>query len=160
QEIRRDDDMNGLEKAQQLAQQLDKSKYCFSLTLEQINIAKRDGLVVVSGASDDLMEFDGAIYDETGAFNGGSIFVTPNGLLKPPSDGGECESKCPYYSAAMKEARILTALWCSDNECAWKYRTDIPHAKFRVYDGEDLYCVGIVFALEDVTKGGIGHEGK
>lgn len=151
--------MSGLEKAQQLADKLDGIRYGASLPLEITAQAKRDGIVLVFGASDDLMEFDGAIYDEVGVYEGGSVFVTPNGLLKPPSDGGECESKCPYFSEVMKNTRILTALWCSDDECPWKYRTDIPHAEFRVYEDEQLYCVGIAFALEDVN-GGAGNEGN
>lgn len=32
---------------------------------------KRDGIVAVFGASDDLMEFRGAIYDEVGCYDGG-----------------------------------------------------------------------------------------
>ena len=36
--------------------------------------AKESGLVIVYGASDDLMEFDGEIYDEGGCFDGGRVY--------------------------------------------------------------------------------------
>ena len=42
--------------------------------------AKESGLVIVYGASDDLMEFDGAIYDEGGCFDGGRVYFDRNGV--------------------------------------------------------------------------------
>ena len=42
--------------------------------------AKENGLVIVYGASDDLMEFDGAIYDEGGCFDGGRVYFDRDGV--------------------------------------------------------------------------------
>ena len=39
-------------------------------------IAKDSGLVIVYGASDDLMEFEGAIEDEIGCYDGDTIHIT------------------------------------------------------------------------------------
>jgi len=107
---------------------------------------KNAGLVAVFGASDDLMEFRGAIYDEVGVYDGGTAYITPEGLLKR-----RCEdADCPHEVDLQDRCQAIDALWCPDDECSWKYETDIPHATFKVMEGNDLYCVGIVFALADV----------
>lgn len=53
---------------------------------EDIGIAKENGFVIVTGTSDDLMEFEGAIEDEAGCFNGGKVYfskIRPKTLLMP-----------------------------------------------------------------------------
>lgn len=47
---------------------------------EDIGIAKENGFVIVTGASDDLMEFEGAIEDEAGCFDGGRVYISKNGV--------------------------------------------------------------------------------
>ena len=42
-------------------------------TQEELRIAKDNGFVIVSGASDDLVELEGAITDEGGCWEGGRI---------------------------------------------------------------------------------------
>ena len=54
------------------------------------------GLVIVTGASDDLMEFQGAIEDEGGCFDGGEVYFDKNGVSQ---DGTE-------------RANMIEALWC------------------------------------------------
>ena len=44
-------------------------------TQEELRIAKDNGFVIVSGASDDLVELEGAITDEGGCWEGGTISV-------------------------------------------------------------------------------------
>ena len=51
------------------------------ITNELREVAKGAGLVIVYGASDDLMEFDGAIYDEIGAYGGTEVWVDATGLV-------------------------------------------------------------------------------
>ena len=48
--------------------------------------AKESGLVIVYGASDDLMEFDGALYDEGGCFDGGRVYFDRNGVDQEGDD--------------------------------------------------------------------------
>ena len=99
------------------------------------------GLVIVSGASDDLMEFDGAINDEGGCFDGGKVYFDRNGVSQ---DGSEL-------------ANCIEALWCDNsaldekgNVITWAYKTDIPHETFMIYEDGEPYCRGIVFELSDV----------
>lgn len=44
-------------------------------TKEELQIAKDNGFVIVNGASDDLVELEGAITDEGGCWEGGTISV-------------------------------------------------------------------------------------
>ena len=109
---------------------------------------KASGLVAVYGASDDLMEFSGAIDDELSAQSKfwGTItaYVNVHGLVINKCDEGDA---CPNWS---QTGRAIKALWCPENvpgAPSWAYETDIPHVTFNIMDGDDLYCVGIIFRL-------------
>ena len=108
---------------------------------------KAAGLVAVFGASDDLMEFRGAIDDELIAYDGAEAFVTPHGLFKP------CDDNWPHSVAAQKSAVQIDALWdAGDGEPPWTYETEIPHATFNVFEDGEIFCRGIVFALADAAS--------
>lgn len=103
--------------------------------------AKDNGFVIVYGASDDLMEFEGAIRDEGDCFEGGNVYFDRNGVSQ---DGTE-------------RANCIKALWCDDSArdengvmFAWAYETDIPHETFTIYEDGEPYCRGIVFSIDDV----------
>lgn len=97
--------------------------------------AARNGFVVVFGYSDDCIEFRGAIDDELGCFDGGVFWIAPDGkMIRTVNDWG-----CMHR---------LEALWCDRlSDAAWSYRTDIPHAEFRVIEDGEVYCRGIVFKV-------------
>ena len=65
--------------ARELAEKLNGRTYgdSFDDVLEE---AQQSGLVIVTGASDDLMEFDGAIRDEGGCFDGGRVYFDKDGV--------------------------------------------------------------------------------
>lgn len=97
------------------------------------------GLVIVTGASDDLMEFQGVIEDEGGCFDGGEVYFDKNGVSQ---DGTE-------------RANMIEALWCEGTnvdgcQATWSYKTDIPHETFEIWEDEELYCIGLVFSIEDI----------
>lgn len=121
--------------AKELAQQLDGTELGSEVTSDIRTAAKDAGLVVVYGASDDLMEFDGAIYDEIDGYGGGNAYIDHEGVW---------EADC------SKNRRRIRAIWCPPSGGSWTYKTDIPHETFRVYEDGELYCTGIVFAMEDV----------
>lgn len=106
---------------------------------------KAAGLVAVFGASDDLMEFKGAIRDEVGAYEGTTVYVTCSGLVEM---AGEC---CRHAEAANAKARAeasrIEAFWADEPGLSWSYATDIPHETFEVMEDGEVYCRGIVFAL-------------
>lgn len=107
---------------------------------------KTRGLVAVFGASDDLMEFRGAIDEEVSAYDGTTALLTTAGLFEAFGDN------CKFSLAAQKEAVEIDALWCDGADISWTYETDIPHATFDVMENGAVYCRGIVFALADAAS--------
>lgn len=134
---------------QQLAALLHGTQYPVSIPQEIRQQAKAAGLVIVYGASDDLMEFEGAIEDEIGCYCGGSAFVDALGLL-PEFQGIDKDDKDELRAYFQREDGSLEieAVWSEDG-WSWTYRTEIPHATFDVLEEGEPYCRGIVFALPD-----------
>lgn len=128
----------------EFAQMIDGKQYGYpQFTKEELQIAKDNGFVIVYGASDDLMEFDGAFEDEIGCFNGGKAWI--------------CKDRTTY-GLITDDCRCIEALWCdadvkdeNDNVITWTYRTDIPHETFMIYEDEETYCRGIVFSINDLN---------
>jgi len=131
---------------EELASQLDGAEYPLRISEDMRKLAKASGLVVVYGASDDLMEFDGAIHDEIGAYEGTTARLHRTDILQPHDDC-DCEY-CGYKVLAAKCAAIK-AIWDQDGY-AWVYETNIPHATFEILDGGGRYCRGIVLSVEDL----------
>ncbi len=113
---------------------------------------KAAGLVAVFGASDDLMEFRGAVHDEIGAYDGGTARFTREGLLS--LDNKCAHHRCPYHLAevakAKKIATSVKALWDPGDGLSWRMETKIPHASFKIMEDGETFCIGLVFALADV----------
>ena len=78
------------------AQALDNSEYREEGTIDLFKRMRDCSLVAVFGASDDLTELRGAIYDETG---GSKFYLDQSGLLTSECDEGE---DCPYFKAMLK----------------------------------------------------------
>lgn len=82
---------------EQLAARLDGLEYGVGFPIDFRRAAEENNLVIISGASDDLVELDGAIPDERGCYDGGEFIVTENGFLV---DGGP-------------EIKVI-AYWCGE----------------------------------------------
>lgn len=124
----------------QFAEMLNGKEYGYpQFTQEEIQIAKDNGFVIVYGASDDLMEFEGAICDEGSCFDGGEVWFNKGRVVGAPATTGD---------------RCIKALWCdaasrddNGNIITWTYRTAIPHETFMIYEDGESYCRGIVFEI-------------
>lgn len=131
--------------AKELAERINNSKIGFEMTDSSLDRAKDNGLVVVFGASDDLMEFRGAIFDEAGCYGTGTIHFDRSGELR-----SECDSDdCPYFEKIQANASNIKAIWDSEGY-SWVYETDIPHETFDVLEDGEKYCRGILFSIGDV----------
>ena len=131
----------------EIAAELDGSEYPLRISRELAERAKLDGVVIVYGASDDLMEFEGAINNEVGAYDDHSAFLTKDGLLE-----NECANDdCPHFAKLKKSVATIEAIW-GDGEYSWTYKTTIPHATFELVEDGEKYCRGIVFNLADVRS--------
>lgn len=116
-----------------------------------IKQAKENGLVVVYGASDDLVEFDGAIYDEVGAFEGTEVFLYNDGIkfaiLKNHED---CECEYCGFKKMKEPAKKITAKFDHNGYTWFISSKDIRHSTFKVMEGEEKFCRGIVFHVDDL----------
>ena len=140
---------------EKFAAMLNGREYRNEITKDEAAQAKAAGLVVVYGASDDLMEFAGALYDEVGVYGGGMALVDAKDVLDRDQIEDDDDEAIAEFVARSKTAQSIEALWndsVSDASVpAWTYMTDIPHATFDVMDDGELYCRGIVFALADLN---------
>ncbi|MEI7474719.1 MAG: hypothetical protein WCK67_08055 [bacterium] len=136
----------------ELATLLNGREYLSEITKEEEELAKKNGLVVVFGQSDDLMEFRGAINDEFDCYGGGTAYLTKEGLLE-----NDCEDEyCPYFNKIQQEATQILAVWIDgitpldEKGWTWQYRSKDLEGKFETFeileDGEK-YCKGIVFSI-------------
>lgn len=126
----------------EFAKSISGKKYGYSqFAKEEIETAKENGFVIVYGASDDLVEFEGAIRDEASCFDGGHVYFNKNEVCQ------DNEEKDDYPNC-------ITVLWCEDEEngkpICWSYRTGISHETFMIYEYGEPYCKGIVFSIEDL----------
>ena len=107
---------------EELAARLTGREYRDEITAAEEAEARAAGLVVVFGASDDLMEFEGAIRDEIGCYDGGTAMVDENGLLDrdqiDDSAANLCVEHCRFgqqsadhASAPTVPAALLTTLY-------------------------------------------------
>lgn len=131
-----------------LASKLNGREYREEITHEECKLAKENGLLVIFGASDDLVEFRGAFDDEDGCC-GGTVRFTRNRIFPDHSD---CECQFCGYKEAVKKSNEVTAVWDQDGY-SWQYLTSIPHATFEIVEGDngdEKYCRGIVISVNDL----------
>lgn len=113
-----------MNKLKEFAEKLNGRQYLNELTKELETYAKENGIVVVFGQSDDLMEVRGAIDEEFGCYDGGIFYL---GFAK------------------------VEAIWCpKGTDYSWGYKTDFPHETFTIMEDNEHYCKGIVFYLKDL----------
>ena len=115
--------------------------------------AKIDGVVIVFGASDDLLEFRGAIDDEVDAWEGVKVKLTPApGVLNVERNA----EKLDFNRMQIAGMRTLTAVWGpkgADGKAwaSWEVTTDIPHETFNIMEDGEIYGRGIVFDVKHLT---------
>ena len=135
--------------AKELAAKLNGREYLHEITRGEAELAKASGLVVVYGASDDLIEFRGAIRDEGGA--PGDVLIDAKGALPSWDSASECEESAQEYFERKAKARTITALWAKEFGYFWIYKIDIPHETFEIVEDGEPYCRGIVFNIGDIS---------
>ena len=129
----------------EIAAILNGMEYGEDIKEHDIEYAKVNGAVIVFGASDDLMEFRGAIKDEVGCYGGGFAYLDENGLLQNKCDNEDC----PYFQEKLSHAKYIEATWNSEGY-SWIYTTEIPHETFEIVEEGQKYCRGIVFLMGDL----------
>ena len=124
-----------------MAKLLDGREMGEEVSQSEAEAAKENGLVIVYGASDDLMELEGAIYEEFDYEE--TVYLDANGIFE-----SRCEDEdCPYAEEQKARCKTIKAIFCPPCGGTWAYETEIPHATFKIYEDGELYCTGIVFDL-------------
>ena len=133
--------------AEQFAKILSMRDFSEGLSDVETACAKRNGLVVVTGYSDDVIELEGAIFAEGDCFEGGKFHLK------------RIKGKWKLERGAGKKNNI-SALWHAKDaftddgdSIPWTYRTDIPHAKFIAANGGDPFSEGLVFDVRKLCRG-------
>lgn len=127
------------------AERLNWREYREEMTTEEEKQAEADGMVIVFGASDDLIEFRGVIRNELGALDGGIYKMTAAKDVVPVNE----------HSANMNRALPdVRAIWSPTSGgmsswASWEIQSAIPHETFDIMEDGELYCRGIVFAWAD-----------
>jgi hypothetical protein len=147
----------------QLAKQLNNRCYGEEITKEEEKLAKENNLVVIFGASDDLVELRGAIEEEFGL--GYRILITKDGLLE-----NDCENEnCPHFHGLLnaglriKSVFEIKAHWCGEGlEPSFYESIEKPNFCFTcealtelttfdiLEDNGDYYCRGIILDLDEL----------
>lgn len=132
---------------EELAAKLTGREMGHEITREEEAAAKDAGLVVLFGYSDDNAEFRGAIHDEIGCYDGGTLYIHEGELFNCRCDC-ECEHAERAHDRAKEDGVQIEAVWCdSEDAPAWTYKTELPHATFDVMEDGAVFCRGIVFAV-------------
>lgn len=126
-------------KLKNFAKKLNGKTYQYpQFTKDELQYAKKNGIVILYGASDDLVEMDGVVCDEGGCFDGNTLFITPEGFSE-------------------EKGVQIDIFWCSKEKLTemneiitWTYEIKIPHETFMIYDEEEPYCKGLVFYAKDL----------
>ncbi|MFS1704298.1 hypothetical protein [Alteromonas sp. AMM-1] len=135
--------------AVELANELNGTEYPFRPTREVIQKAIDNSLVIVYGASDDLMEFEGAIVEEIGVYDGGTAYVYKCGVLGSRDDL-DTDEELELWFKNKSDSKPIEAKWCDDDNYSWTYQTDIPHATFDIVEGDEKYCRALVFSVDEI----------
>lgn len=135
--------------AKEMAALLDERERTQEMTLEEQRKASDSGLVVIMGASDDLVEFSGAIHDEISAIGGAEFYMNASGLVQNECPEGD---DCPYFKERLEKAKKFKAIFGDpERGAAWNFDTEVPHEKFTIVEGDEKFCVGIVVRMEDLA---------
>lgn len=129
----------------EFAVKLNHREYREELSREEIRMAKELGFVIVFGASDDLIEFYGAINEEFDCYGGGFFQFDALSKCFSPVEENEVNKNCFYIEPLFAEG-----------EYTWVYRTNIPHAEFDIIENGEKYCRGIIFSLDSLLVDSIG----
>lgn len=145
---------------EQLALLLDGNEYRDEMTKEQERIAKAKNLLVLFGASDNLLEMRGVTCDEAGAWRGGEYALVLEGEMY--ADGVEENT---YHKAKGNlvlplsdvndnddNPRLIRVEWCPADQprLSWRVTSNMPCDSFTICDEGKPYCQGIVIDLDEV----------
>lgn len=142
--------------AKEWAERLNGREYREEMTAVEEKQAEADGMVIVFGASDDLIEFRGVIRDELGAWEGGVYKITSaKDVVCVTEHSANMHRALPDVRAVWSPSIGDDGPWTS-----WEITSTIPHETFDIMEDGEIYCHGIVFAWADAfpTRGTVADD--
>ena len=143
----------------EFAQMLNGRQYRNEMTEKDEQMAKESGLIVIFGASDDLVEFRGVLYDEMDAWDGQHFIIVLPGTEIPIDEDEETYKKVkeiiavPIEEYSTVKVNRFEAVWGADDpDCSWLIKTDVPHESFDIMEDDELYCRGVVIDVADLVE--------
>lgn len=141
-----------------LAFQLDGHSIDRFFSPDLIDSAKANNLIFIYGASDDLLEVEGAIEDELDAYEGASFSLALSGELCIGADDAALYHMAPtnmilpLSGELDTNPRLIRAEWCPSDQpgLPWRISSNLPHAKFTIVEDDEPFCAGIVIDLDEV----------
>ncbi len=139
---------------EQFAAMLNGREYGEELVEGDARVAEAAGLIVIYGASDDLIELDGVVSDEVGAYDGTTFKLTATGPLEDWDDGDKKDKAeaIAWFERDKLPSATIDAKW-DHNGYSWFISADIPFAPFDIMEDGEKFCRGIVIAVSDLPKG-------
>lgn len=109
-------------------------EYRSKINPEAVTLAKDNGIVILYGQSDDLMELEGAIDDEVYAYDG----------LNHEDDFDLGNFPEEVYTL-MKDHK-LELVWCPDEEKSWAFKVspDSTFERFNIMEDGGVFSEGII----------------
>lgn len=114
--------------------------------------AAQAGIVIVTGESDDLVVFYGAIDGEVGSAEETRVAIDANGII-PDYESIQSEYTEDEMRAYMQRKtghRLITARWHDEGNPCWTLETDIPHKTFDIHEDGEVFSRAIMFNLSDL----------
>lgn len=136
-----------MSKLKEIADLLNGKAYREEMSEQEEFMLKELGIVVLFGASDDLAEFYGAVYDEVGVYEGSVIYFDEEGkILNNAYDTEELND-----IAKPNGLKSISVIVDYKDYPIFKYETNIPYEKFNIIEDGNVYCEGICFYFKDLV---------
>lgn len=127
-------------------------EYSKELTVQEEEQLKKEGLVVVFGANDDLCQIRGAISDKIRCSSDKTIFYVEkidSFISKDYYKTNHQElTKIDLYGRPYLKINSMDGLWRYD------ISKNVYNLEFNILEGEKIYCIGKIFFKEDFIKNG------
>jgi hypothetical protein len=135
------------------AEKLNGIEYPADDELQNLNSKLRaDGIIAVCGASDDLLEFYGVIYDEMDALDGTEVRISSR--EKGTAfifDEEENRDSAEFNREEIEAMEKIKAVWTpKDIKASWKIETEIPCIPFDIMEDGELYCRGVLIHIDSI----------
>lgn len=138
------------------ASKLNGRNYRDEITDEEIQIAKDNNLLIVFGYSDDCVELRGAVYEEFSEGNTILIGKPNETIMVEVNDIEDWEDFIGVYKKFDKIGAIQVEncqkeptnyITSEYGMNGWEFETDLPCARFEIFDDEETHGIGLVIDL-------------